>query len=300
MTKLSAQDVVYLGRFGQESDKENCSYYVVGKLNADKKYDDSVKSFYCKTNSIRSKEYYRNGEAQGTHFYFFSNGKLESVQEFRDGSKTVERKFYANGKPKAVLNHEGTLPFGTAYLVQSTWDSLGKPGVVNMNGNYKLPSKYFFDKLGIESGKIKNGLRDSTWEMRDHWSSKLICRENFSAGNFLRGEAFLENGEKVTYTQIEESASPQGGLPKFYKHISSNLKYPKEARKAKIQGKVFIEFVIARDGSIENVKCFRGIGGGCDEEAVRVIQSASAWIPGRQRGFPVRQKMVMPINFALP
>jgi protein TonB len=119
-------------------------------------------------------------------------------------------------------------------------------------------------------------------------------------GNFLGGEAFLENGETATYTQIEESASPQGGFAKFYQHITSSLKYPKEARKARIQGKVLVEFVIARDGTIVDVKCFKGIGGGCDEEAVKAIQSAPAWIPGKQRGLPVRQKMVAPINFSLP
>jgi protein TonB len=66
-----------------------------------------------------------------------------------------------------------------------------------------------------------------------------------------------------------------------------------------VEGRVFVEFVVNRDGSIVDVKFIKGIGAGCDEEAVRVVQSAPAWKPGKQRGKPVRQKMVIPIIFKL-
>jgi len=66
-----------------------------------------------------------------------------------------------------------------------------------------------------------------------------------------------------------------------------------------IEGKVFVEFVIEKDGSITDVKAIKGIGAGCDEEAVRILQSAPNWKPGKQRGKPVRQKMVLPISFKL-
>ena len=66
-----------------------------------------------------------------------------------------------------------------------------------------------------------------------------------------------------------------------------------------VEGKVFVEFVVNRDGSIVDVKSIKGIGAGCDEEAVRIVQSAPAWKPGKQRGKPVRQKMVIPITFKL-
>jgi protein TonB len=66
-----------------------------------------------------------------------------------------------------------------------------------------------------------------------------------------------------------------------------------------VEGRVFVEFVVNRDGSIVDVRSIKGIGAGCDEEAVRIVQSAPAWKPGKQRGKPVRQKMVIPIIFKL-
>ena len=98
---------------------------------------------------------------------------------------------------------------------------------------------------------------------------------------------------------VEESAAPQGGMQAFYEYVGKKLKYPAQARRMGIEGKVFVEFVINRDGSIQDVKAIKGIGAGCDEEAVRVIQSAPSWKPGKQRGKPVRQRMVLPITFKL-
>jgi periplasmic protein TonB len=98
---------------------------------------------------------------------------------------------------------------------------------------------------------------------------------------------------------VEESATPVGGMQAFYDYVGKKLKYPAQARRMNIEGKVFVEFVVNRDGSIQDVKAIKGIGAGCDEEAVRVIQSAPSWKPGKQRGKPVRQRMVLPITFKL-
>jgi periplasmic protein TonB len=98
---------------------------------------------------------------------------------------------------------------------------------------------------------------------------------------------------------VEESATPKGGMSAFYKYVQDKMKYPAQARRMGIEGKVFVEFVINRDGSITDVKAIKGIGAGCDEEAVRVVQAAPAWNPGKQRGKPVRQRYVVPIIFKL-
>jgi periplasmic protein TonB len=76
---------------------------------------------------------------------------------------------------------------------------------------------------------------------------------------------------------VEETATPKGGMAAFYKFVSDKMKYPAQARRMGIEGKVFVEFVINRDGSITDVRAIKGIGAGCDEEAVRVVQSAPPW-----------------------
>ena len=101
------------------------------------------------------------------------------------------------------------------------------------------------------------------------------------------------------FTIVEETATPKGGMPAFYKFVGSKLKYPAQATRMGVEGKVFVEFVINRDGTIVDVRVVRGIGAGCDEEAIRVVQSSPPWNPGKQRGKPVRQKYTLPIQFKL-
>ncbi|HRG09549.1 MAG TPA: TonB family protein [Cyclobacteriaceae bacterium] len=101
------------------------------------------------------------------------------------------------------------------------------------------------------------------------------------------------------YSVVEETATPKNGMEKFYQYIGSNLTYPREARQKGIQGRVFIEFVVNQNGSLSDIRPLKGIGGGCDEEAVKVMANAEAWNPGKQRGMAVRQRMVIPIIFSL-
>lgn len=101
------------------------------------------------------------------------------------------------------------------------------------------------------------------------------------------------------FTVVEETAAPKGGMPAFYKYIGEKMKYPAQARRMGVEGKVFVQFVIGKDGSITDVKVIKGIGAGCDEEAARVMQGAPPWNPGKQRGKAVKQRYTLPIQFKL-
>ena len=90
-----------------------------------------------------------------------------------------------------------------------------------------------------------------------------------------------------------------GGAGKMKEYIAKNIVYPTYAIENGIQGRVFVTFVVERDGSISNVKVRRGIGFGCDEEAIRVIQSMPKWKPARQRGETVRCSYTIPIIFKM-
>jgi TonB family protein len=102
-----------------------------------------------------------------------------------------------------------------------------------------------------------------------------------------------------TYIIVQEQPSFPGGDEARIKYISENIKYPEEAREKGIQGTVFVTFVVEPDGSITGVKLLRGIGGGCDEEALKLIENMPKWIPGKQRGQAVRVQFNMPIRFVL-
>jgi TonB family protein len=104
------------------------------------------------------------------------------------------------------------------------------------------------------------------------------------------------------FTVIEVSAMPEGGFPNFYKTIAEIQKYPAEAKKKRIAGRVFVEFVINKDGSLSDFHVIQGIGGGCDEEAIRCIKDSTTkcpWKPGTQRGIAVKQRYTLPIIFRL-
>ncbi|MCD4665875.1 MAG: energy transducer TonB [Bacteroidales bacterium] len=108
-----------------------------------------------------------------------------------------------------------------------------------------------------------------------------------------------EESEEVIFTVVESMPTFPGGDAARIKYLNNNIKYPQMARESGIQGRVFVTFVVERNGKVTDVKVLRGIGGGCDEEAIRVIKNMPNWVAGKQRGKPVRVQFNMPILFKL-
>lgn len=98
---------------------------------------------------------------------------------------------------------------------------------------------------------------------------------------------------------VEEMPSFPGGIPALFAFVSQELRYPEEARKKRVEGKVLMMFVVERDGSISDIKVIRGIGSGCDQEAVRVVQQMPPWKPGQHGGKPMRVQYSLPVTFKL-
>ncbi|HLO89841.1 MAG: energy transducer TonB [Chloroflexota bacterium] len=108
-----------------------------------------------------------------------------------------------------------------------------------------------------------------------------------------------EVAEAEIFTVVEESPAFPGGDAARIQFLQQNIVYPQMARESGIQGTVYVTFVVERNGAVTDVRVLRGIGGGCDEEAVRVIKAMPKWNPGKQRGKPVRVQFNMPIKFTL-
>ncbi len=101
------------------------------------------------------------------------------------------------------------------------------------------------------------------------------------------------------FVWVESFPEFSGGDLARLSYLKNNLVYPELARSVGIQGTVHLSFIIEKDGSITHIKVERGIGGGCDEEAIRVLDNMPRWIPGKQRDVPVRVKMSIAIKFTL-
>ncbi len=98
---------------------------------------------------------------------------------------------------------------------------------------------------------------------------------------------------------VEKQPEFPGGLTAFYQFVQKKMKYPSLARRMVIEGKVYVQFIVDKKGNITDVQAIKGIGAGCNQEAVRVIRNSPKWQAGKQRGKSVKVRMILPIIFKL-
>jgi protein TonB len=110
----------------------------------------------------------------------------------------------------------------------------------------------------------------------------------------------VEDNQVYDFVSIETPPSFPGGINKFYAYVGKNVKYPPMAAENNIQGKVFLSFVVEKNGDLTDIQLAgKKLGGGTDEEAMRVLKASPRWSPGIQNGKPVRVKYNIPISFTL-
>jgi len=180
----------------------------------------------------------------------------------------------------------------------------GQEKLTEMEKKYGLPKSIEVFKLGETTyeetgnasitGEASSGIEIRYNEELDD-NSRTIAIIEYNDQDETLGQQTLQDGE--IFVVVEETARPKDGMENFYSFITSNMKYPKVAKEKGIEGRVYVEFVVEKDGSITNLKVLKGIGHGCDDEAMRVLAMSPPWSPARQRGLEVRQKMVIPIVF---
>ncbi len=97
----------------------------------------------------------------------------------------------------------------------------------------------------------------------------------------------------------DQSSLPEGGYPGFYKFVRENLKYPEQAIKEGVEGRVSLKFVVSKDGTVSHIKVTQGIGAGCDEEAMRIVKQSPKWQPAVHKGKNVTSYASTPIIFKI-
>jgi len=108
-----------------------------------------------------------------------------------------------------------------------------------------------------------------------------------------------QKGDSLSYRRIDKQPEYPGGTEAMFGFIMENLRYPQKARESRIEGRVIINFTVKTDGSVADVETMRGIGGGCDEEAVRVVKLMPKWKPGEDQGKKINVSMILPVKFTL-
>lgn len=114
--------------------------------------------------------------------------------------------------------------------------------------------------------------------------------------NFKLGE---EDDDMELITIVEVTPEFPGGFQALSEFITANLNYPQEAKEAGIEGRVFVSFIVEKDGSLSSIQLLKGIGHGCDEEAIAVVKKMPKWKPATQKGKPVRMRFQLPFVFKL-
>lgn len=207
---------------------------------------------------------------------------LITLNNCNDSNPEITKgEFIITGK---VLNLDGDPLPGVNIIIKGTPNGT----VTNLKGEYELSAtkadkSLVYAFLGFKTKEI-------TINEREKIDLTLERRTNYISQGEVTNHVF---------TKVEQQAEFEGGIEKFYDYITNNMKYPAQARRMAIEGKVYVEFVVERDGSITNVKALRGIGAGCDAEAVKVIKESPNWIPATHKGIEVRVKRVIPITFEL-
>lgn len=125
----------------------------------------------------------------------------------------------------------------------------------------------------------------------DESSDQLILEPNSD-----QLQVGTKNAEDI-YLIAEKSARPTGGISAFNQYIVQHINYPNEAYSKGISGKVFASFVVEKDGTISQIKIVKGIGGGCNEEVIRLMENSPKWIPASHKGELVRQRLIFPVQF---
>ncbi|HTX89487.1 MAG TPA: TonB family protein [Bacteroidales bacterium] len=161
-----------------------------------------------------------------------------------------------------------------------------------------LEQKVKFTAPKVVNDTVETGLQTQD-ELANKPSTELPPPEEEIKVEETKKEVIEQPSQAEIFTVVEEQPSYPGGEEARIKFLQDNIKYPEEAKELGVQGKVFVTFVVEVDGSITDVKVLRGIGAGCDEEAIRVVKSMPKWVPGKQRGVPVRVQFNLPIKFTL-
>lgn len=281
-----------------------------------------------KNGNVYSSGSYDDDYQTGLWRYFYPDGKLKEVIDFSQPYFVVIDYFDPLGQ-HLVVNGTGRwkklLPVEKGemlYLNASFRNS-------KRDGTWLLQREdgSRFAKEIYEEGKLEEGILYDIYNV--YYTGSQVVNDLFYPQSFIEIEGFnVWEASKEDYpyiqwlsdhptdyvlTQIDSSVSElsktfivpdraatyPGGLKAFYQAISRVLVYPVMAQKKGIAGKVYVEFIIESDGKIYDIQVLKGIGGGCDQEAVLAILAAGNWFPAQKSGLPVAQRIVLPITFQL-
>ena len=253
------------------------------------------------------KEYYKNGKVrlmgnsrtnglnlkfEGAQICFFPNGHKMRISSYNNGVPVGDvLEYYANGKLYSIKSYTNDQKVFLKQCNDSTGNALTE------NGNGKWIN--FFDESfkAFSEGHVNNGVEEGEW--RGKWNDSINTVLVYKTGKLMSVKEFDLSGKDITKINTQGEPEFPGGSDNMFKFINNNMHYPETARKNGTQGEVIIGFVVEADGTLTNFKVIKGIGDGCDEEALRIMKIVPRWKNGIRKGEPAPINYSVPIKFTL-
>lgn len=161
------------------------------------------------------------------------------------------------------------------------------------------PAKQILEAEPLAEMDVKKDNEVTEKDPKEISSEKVDSISTGTAQNGSNNNSAVSGNGSAIYKNVEEPPQYPGGTKGLKKYLSDNVKYPSVAKENGIQGTVTVLFVVNEDGSVSDIKIQKGIGGGCDQEAMRIVKEMRKWKPGKQGGQPVRVYQILPITFKL-
>ena len=258
----------------------------------------SEATFQMNNKLLAITEYNSQGKASLNQEYDL-NGMLRKTNTISENSE-MEVRWYPNGQMQSVIERNQAIKAGdiseTRYI--GMWEYDGTQRLKNGEGYWKSVSSEWNNKTFIEEGNVIEGRKNGVWKGKLS-DSTLVYQEKYELGIFKEGFSMI-NGEKMAYDEPTKQPHFKGGLNEFYRFLGTNIRYPMEAARRGVKGRVYLSFVVCEDGSLCDYKVEKSAGRDFDTEALRVVKKMSGlWEPGAVRGKNVKVKYNLPINFQL-
>lgn len=294
ISQISENDkLIYLDSIHLETKSKDYKFYrIIKDYKLDKEYYTILD--YYKSGALQMEKTSKNKEGyttEGDLIYYYENGNKKSIAKFIHNVQTGDDfEWYENGTKKQYRTYIKNDNGKSIYKINQFWDADGVQKVIDGNGEYE-----YSDDNYSENGKIKNGFYDGVWKGNNK-KLNYSYTEIYENGKFVSGVSIDNKNASHSYT-TDIKPEPKKGFANFYSFIGQNYKTPNVQG---LKGKVYIRFVVDKDGKIIEPKIIRDLGYGTGEEAIRVITNYGNWIPGQQRGINVRVLYTIPITIQSP
>lgn len=245
-------------------------------------------------------EYYESGEKHKESNYIKNKLTGKQIELYKNGNKKQESNYvdnklngellewYENGETRAIKETTWDKDTKTSLIkINQFWNKEKSQTVIDGNGYYE-----FTDDKGYEKGSILNGEKNGVWE-GENFQENFKYSEVYQNGKLISGISTDKENNKYPYKVLNEIATYSKGMPEFYRFIGLNYRTPNIKD---LKGKIYIQFIINKNGNLSYFNVTKDLGFGTAEEAVRVLKKSENWIPGKLRGIPVKSLFNLPIS----